>query len=95
MDLEDEAGGCKGKVGKKGTKLIMKSGATVESCQMACLDDKSCKYATLTKKGKRKSKWTCTSFKKCKKMVRKDKYMTFKKSKGSAASDKIWTDSST
>ena len=95
MELEDEAGVCKGKVGKKGNKWLIENGATVESCQLACLDDEDCKFASLKKSGK-PSKWKCASFKKCKKTKENKKYMTFKKSKVTAAKaaeqGKIWTE---
>ena len=70
---------CKGKVKNKGkNKWLIKKGATVESCQLACLKDKKCKFASLQEKvfsgyisvskffrlitGKAK----CASYKKCK-----------------------------
>ena len=65
------------------------------SCQRACLEEESCKFATLQKKGK-SSKWKCASFKKCRKMKKSDKFMTFKKAKvRSAEADElgeIWTE---
>ena len=83
MQLRDDAGGCKGKIGKKGNKWLIESRATEESCKLACLEDKGCKFATLRKKGKPR-KWKCASFKKCK-MNKNKKDITFKKSKAEAS----------
>jgi hypothetical protein len=95
MELKHEAGGCKGKIGKKGNKWLFERGATVESCQRACLDDKGCKFASLQKKGK-PSKWKCASFKKCKKIKKSSKSMTFAKSKVTRSEyeelGEIWTE---
>ena len=95
MELKDKAGGCKGKVGKRGNKWLVKRGATVESCQRACLEDKGCKFASLTKKGK-PSSWKCASFKKCKKIKKSGKSMTFTKSKVTRSKyeelGEIWTE---
>jgi len=95
MELKHQAGGCKGKVGKKGNRWLIERGATEESCQRACLEEKGCKYATLQKKGK-SSKWTCASFKKCRKMKKSDKFMTFAKAKVTSAEadelGEIWTE---
>ena len=83
MELEDEAGGCKGKIGKKGNEWLIENGATEESCTLACLEHKGCKFATLQKRGAPR-KWKCASFKKCKKMKKSAKFITFKKSKAKA-----------
>jgi hypothetical protein len=95
MELKHQAGGCKGKVGKRGNKWLVKRGATVESCQRACLEDKGCKFASLTKKGK-PSSWKCASFKKCKKIKKSAKSMTFTKSKVTRSKyeelGEIWTE---
>jgi len=82
MELKDKAGGCKGKVGKKGNFWLLDSGATAESCQWACLKNDDCKFAVLKMAGKAK-KWNCAAFKKCKKIKSSAKFMTFSKSKGS------------
>jgi hypothetical protein len=86
MELKNRAGFCKGK-----KKWIIKSKATVESCQRACLSDNSCKYAALKKQGK-PNKWKCASYKKCKSMKKSSKYMTFQKTKTSARLPEIWTE---
>jgi hypothetical protein len=82
MYRKDKAGGCKGKIGKKGNKWLIESGATEDTCKAACLDDKGCKFATLLKKGK-PSKWKCASFQKCK-MKKNKKYITFQNANASA-----------
>ena len=78
MQWKDEAGRCKGKIGKKGNTLLIERGATEESCKLACSKHKKCKFATLQKKGP-PTKWKCASFKKCK-MNKNKKFITFKKS---------------
>ena len=82
MELQEEAGGCKGKIGKRGNKVLIESWATEETCKAACLEEKGCKFATLRMKGK-PSKWQCASYKKCK-LKKNKKYITFKKSKAKA-----------
>ena len=97
MELQDEAGRCKGTIGKNGNKWLMEQDATVESCQLACLNEEDCKYATLTKTGNNNKKWKCASFKKCTKRKKDEKYMIFKKSKvkESEAESRIWIEGST
>ena len=84
----------KGK-GKKGNKWLIERGATVASCQRACLEEESCKFATLQKKGK-SSKWKCASFTKCRKIKKSNKFMTFAKAKVTSAKadelGEIWTE---
>ena len=82
MELQEEAGGCKGKIGKRGNKVLIESWATEETCKAACLEEKGCKFATLRMKGK-PSKWQCASYKKCK-LKKNQKHVTFKKSKAKA-----------
>jgi hypothetical protein len=65
MQVFAEGAACKGKVGKAGAEYLVEKDATAESCQEACLRDKTCKYATLFTKGNSK-KWNCVKFKKCK-----------------------------
>jgi hypothetical protein len=91
MELKSRAGTCKGKIGKKGNKWLIEKYATVETCQVACLDEDDCKYAIL-KKSSNPKKSKCASFKKCKKTRKKDGYTTFKKSKvkASEARSTIW-----
>merc|ERR1719271_1260678 len=95
MELKHQAGGCKGKVGKKGNKWLIERGATVASCQRACLEEESCKFATLQKKGK-SSKWKCASFTKCRKIKKSNKFVTFAKAKVTSAKadelGEIWTE---
>ena len=90
-----KVGGCKGKIGKKGNKWLMESGATVESCQLACLEDKGCKFSSLQKKGK-PSNWKCASYSKKCKVNKNKKFMVFKKNKIKASQaveqGKIWTE---
>ena len=65
------------------------------SCQRACLEEESCKFATLQKKGK-SSKWKCASYTKCKKMKKSNKFVTFAKAKVTSAKadelGEIWTE---
>jgi hypothetical protein len=79
MEVQATGKQCKGKA-----KTLVKSAATAEKCQAACLADPECKFLTLRRKGKAK-KWKCMSHPTCKKLKAKKDHDVYKKSKVKAA----------